>query len=88
MKFRYVYSVVIVMALCGGAHSADIVNNDETAYTLEITENGERLDVVVDAGQTVSVCQSGCFLTAPNGDRIALQGGESISLVGGVATIQ
>lgn len=88
---KIIYAYMLAVASCvsaGTAFAADVTNNDTNAHTLEFTENGERLEIVIDAGQTISMCADGCFMTAPNGDRVALQGGEIISLVDGAAIVQ
>ncbi|MCR9121883.1 MAG: hypothetical protein NXH91_06385 [Phyllobacteriaceae bacterium] len=68
-------------------HAASLTNQDSEPRTLVVTENGVKSELVIGAGETVSFCATGCFITLPNGDRAALAGGESIELVGSDAII-
>ncbi len=53
-----------------------------------MTEGGSKNELALAAGETVEFCQSGCFVTMPNGDREALTGSETIEISGGVAKIK
>lgn len=86
LEFAAVAAVVLWSA--GSAVAAELTNNDASAHTLRITENGERSEVVVDPAQTITLCEAGCFMTAPNGDLLAIEGDETISLVEGAAVVQ
>jgi len=55
---------------------------------LTVTEGGNRVEVVVDAGASERFCPSGCFMTTPDGDRIGLSGDETIEIVKGSAVIK
>ncbi|WP_245423557.1 hypothetical protein [Rhizobium subbaraonis] len=70
------------------AFAASITNKDADAVVLTIVEDGSRSEVAVGAGQTESVCPSGCFVTLPNGDRVALNGDETVEISGGAAVIK
>ncbi|MBO6637287.1 MAG: hypothetical protein JJ920_05060 [Roseitalea sp.] len=78
---------MVIVGLAAPAHTASITNQDSDPRTLVVTENGVKSELVIGAGETVSFCASGCFITLPNGDRAALAGGESIELVGSDAII-
>ena len=69
-------------------HAATVVNKDDKDYTLTVTEGGERSEIGLSAGQTISVCSGGCFITLPNGDREALAGSETVEISGGRARIK
>lgn len=86
--FEFAAVVTLVFAGAGSAVAAEITNNDAAAHTLRITENGERSEVVIDPNQTLVLCVDGCFMTAPNGDLLAVEGDETISLVEGAAVVQ
>ncbi len=75
-------------AVAAPALAASITNKDADAVVLTIVENGSRSEVAVGAGQTESVCPSGCFVTLPNGDRVALNGDETVEISGGAAVIK
>jgi hypothetical protein len=77
------------IALCGrGARAASITNTDAAAVVVVVTEGGNRVQVVLDAGASETFCPSGCFITAPDGDRIGLDGGETVDIVKGSAVVK
>lgn len=88
MNFNSIAVAAIALTLVGPAFAAEITNDDATAHMVQITENGERSELVIDPGQTVIACEGGCFMTAPNGDLLAIEGGESITLIEGAAVVQ
>jgi hypothetical protein len=53
-----------------------------------VVEDGNKMEVPVDAGASETICPAGCFLTLPNGDRIGLAGGETVEIVDGIATVK
>ena len=55
--------------------------------TISITENGEKNEIIIGSNEIVTVCQNGCFITMPNGDRAALSGGESVKIIDSAAII-
>lgn len=70
------------------AHAASITNKDAEARVIVVTESGAKSEMSVAAGETASICASGCFLTMPNGDRIPLKGDEKVEIVGGKAVLR
>ncbi|HWT60254.1 MAG TPA: hypothetical protein VN284_20635 [Rhizobium sp.] len=82
-------AVLLVPLLAAPAvQAASITNTDPAAVVLVITESGQRVEVVVDAGASENLCSSGCFMTTPDGDRIGLDGGETIEIVKGSAVVK
>jgi hypothetical protein len=81
-------AIFIVAGLGGAAQAATIINTDGQDYSLQITEGGAQSEVGIAAGQSVSVCPAGCFVTMPNGDRETLSGGETVEIVNGKANIK
>lgn len=79
-------AVVVLSATT--AISATITNNDAESASVAVTEAGNRYDVVIPAGASEQVCASNCFVTFPNGDRIALDGTENIEIVKGSAVMK
>ncbi|QLF71433.1 hypothetical protein FE840_015130 [Peteryoungia desertarenae] len=77
-------TLVLVVA---SAHSASVTNSGASAIVLVIVEDGNRTEVSLDAGSSESICPTGCFVTLPNGDRLGLQGGESVDIKDGIAII-
>lgn len=69
------------------AHAASVTNQNGEPHTLAVTEDGVKSELVVGAGETLTFCLTGCFITLPNGDRAALAGPESVELVGDGAII-
>ena len=81
--------IAAVLGLSASAvQAATVVNMDDTDYTLTVTEAGERSEIGLAAGQTISLCNAGCFLTLPNGDRETLSGTETVEISGGRARIK
>ncbi len=81
-------AAIVLILLTGAANAATVVNHDSQAYTLVVTEGGQKSEVGLAPGQTIDVCGGGCFITMPNGDREALSGGETVEITGGAATIK
>ncbi|MBB3918236.1 hypothetical protein [Rhizobium fabae] len=88
MMARFAAVLLVPLLAAPAAHAASITNTDPAAVVLVITESGQRVEVVVDAGASESLCPSGCFMTTPDGDRIGLDGGETIDIVKGSAIVK
>ncbi|MBB4272842.1 putative cupin superfamily protein [Rhizobium mongolense] len=76
------------LLIAAGAEAATITNTDPAPVVVVVTEGGNRVEVVVDAGASETLCAAGCFMTTPDGDRIGLGGGETIEIVKGSAIIK
>lgn len=76
------------VAMIGGAAAASVTNKDAQPQVLSVTEDGNKIDVVIEAGATVNFCPAGCFVTMPSGDRETLAGNEDIDIVNGGAVIK
>lgn len=74
------YSFAVAMVCSAGAMAAEAVNNGTEARTLLVTDQGSRLEIAVEPGQTVQFCDEGCFVTLPSGDRHALTGAERLEM--------
>ncbi|QRM55817.1 hypothetical protein [Sinorhizobium sp. BG8] len=70
------------------ALAATITNKDSEERLLVIVEGGNRVEVALEPGETEEVCERGCFVTLPSGDRIGLDGGENIEIQNGSATVK
>lgn len=82
-------SIVLIAGLLAGAGSslaASVLNSDNTAQTLVVTEGSSKQQVTIQPGEKVTICPSGCFITFPNGDREALSGNEAITILNGGGT--
>jgi hypothetical protein len=79
---------VAFTAASGSAFAASAVNKDAETRTLIVTEGGGKKELALAGGETVEFCQSGCFVTLPNGDLEALTGSETVEISGGVAHIK
>ena len=87
--FKIVTLAAVALALGTGlAHAATVTNKDAAAIMIVVTEGGQKTEVGIEAGQSVSVCAGGCFVTMPNGDRETLSGGETVEISGGKASIK
>lgn len=92
-RMKHVLSMIAVIVLSAtmtvsAAQSATITNNDAEPASLAVTEAGNRFDVVIAPGSSEQVCNANCFVTFPNGDRIALEGTENIEIVKGSAVVK
>lgn len=74
--------------MLAGAHAASVTNQDQESQILIVTEGSDKIELIVDAGATVSFCPAGCFVTMPSGDRETLSGSETITIVNGSAVIK
>lgn len=71
---------VAMLAATGAGHAASAINMDSEPRTIVVTEGGNRVEIVIAAGETAQFCPSGCFVTMPDGDRAALSGAETIEI--------
>ena len=85
---RIFVATLLLAATLDGAAAATIINKDQQSYTLNITEGGEQSEIGISSGQSVTACNSGCFITMPNGDRETLSGNETVEITGGKAVIK
>lgn len=85
---RILVTTLLLVSAFSGAKAATIINKDQQSYTLKITEGGDQSEIGISSGQSVSACNSGCFITMPNGDRETLSGNETVEITGGKAVIK
>ncbi|MEZ5871987.1 MAG: hypothetical protein R3D32_09085 [Nitratireductor sp.] len=85
---RILIAAIVFAGLATTAGAATITNMDAQSYTLKITEGGDQSEVGISSGQSVTACNSGCFITMPNGDRETLTGNENVEISGGKAVIK
>jgi hypothetical protein len=85
---RMIMMLLVSAAMSAPAVAASVTNKDADVQVLVIVEDGSRVEVAVEPGSTETICSSGCFVTLPNGDRIALTGGETVELEGGSASVK
>ncbi|MGU3577235.1 hypothetical protein ACLBWZ_17125 [Brucellaceae bacterium C25G] len=83
-----VLAATVSAATVGFATAATVTNSDSAAQTIIVTEGASKQELVVAPGDTVSFCPSGCFVTMPNGDREALNGGEALTISGSKVQIK
>ncbi|ULR45647.1 hypothetical protein [Rhizobium sp. K102] len=88
MMARFAAVLFVLFLAAPAVHAASVTNTDPAAVVLVITEGGQRVEVVVDAGASENLCPSGCFMTTPDGDRIGLDGGETIDIIKGSAVVK
>jgi hypothetical protein len=82
------FAVIVSLCAAGMAHAASVHNAGPSSVVLVVVEDGNKMEVPIDAGGSETICPAGCFLTLPNGDRIGLAGGETIEIVDGIATVR
>ncbi|MFP1633444.1 hypothetical protein ACLB6G_17060 [Zhengella sp. ZM62] len=83
--------IIATLLLAGTAFpalAASLTNKDGDTRTLIVSEGASKSELSVAAGETVSICPNGCFLTMPNGDREALKGNETIEISNGKAVFK
>lgn len=85
---RMIMMLLVSAAVTAPAMAASVTNKDADTQVLVIVEDGSRMELAVEPGSTETICSSGCFVTLPNGDRIALTGDETVELEGGSASIK
>lgn len=85
---KLISTLLIGLAMTGGAFAASITNKDAQSHVLIVTEGGSKMEVAVEAGASVTICPGGCFVVMPSGDREALAGSEQIDIVNGSAVIK
>lgn len=85
---KFLAGVVIFFGAASGAWAASVTNAGTASVVLQVVEDGNRSEVAIDAGASETICPSGCFVTLPNGDRIGLEGGETIEIKDGSATVK
>lgn len=78
----------VLIAIPQAGFAAEAVNNGTEDIVLLVTEDDSRTEVAVTAGQSATFCESGCFVTFPNGDRHALKGDEVVEFANGQALIK
>jgi hypothetical protein len=85
---RFLISSLIALGCAASAHAAQVTNKDSKRAVVVIVDGGNRMEVIIEAGATETICPSGCFMTAPNGDRIGLDGSEKVDILGGAALVE
>ena len=60
------------------AFAITLTNQDGQTRQIRITENGARSARDISAGETVQLCEKGCFVTFPDGTLTAYKGNEKI----------
>ncbi|MBB5040787.1 hypothetical protein [Shinella fusca] len=85
---RTIVMLLVSAGMAAPAMAASVTNKDADTQVLVIVEGGSRMEIAVEPGATQTICPAGCFVTLPNGDRIALNGGEEVEIEGGAASVK
>lgn len=85
---HFLIASVALMTGAFAAEAAQVTNKDPKPVVIVVVDGGNRMDVAIDPGATETICPTGCFMTAPDGDRIGLTGGEKIEIRGGGAVVK
>ena len=80
--------LLVSAGMAAPAMATSVTNKDADTQVLVIVEGGSRMEIAVEPGATQTICPAGCFVTLPNGDRIALNGGEEVEIEGGAASVK
>ncbi len=80
--------LLVSAAMTAPAMAATVTNKDADTQVLVVVEGGSRMEIALEPGSTETICPAGCFVTLPNGDRIALNGGEEVEIQGGSASVK
>lgn len=84
----FALAVVATVPSSGLALAATVSNVGDASVVLVIVEDGNKVEVSVDAGTSEIICSAGCFVTLPNGDRIGLAGDETLEVQDGEFVIK
>ena len=84
----FMITLSVLAMTASGALAASVTNKDADVQVLVVTEDGAKREVAVEAGASVDICPSGCFITMPSGYRETLSGSETVDIVGGSAVIR
>ncbi|MCB1425014.1 MAG: hypothetical protein R3D65_11275 [Zhengella sp.] len=85
---KLIIAAVILAGMSAPSLAASLTNKDGDPHTLIVTEGANKGEITVAAGESVSICPNGCFVTMPNGDREALTGDEAIEISNGKAVFK
>lgn len=85
---RMIMMLLVSAAMTAQAGAASVTNKDTETQVLVVVEDGSRMEIALEPGATETICPAGCFVTMPNGDRIALGGGEEVEIKGGEALVK
>ena len=85
---RMIMMLLVSAAMTAPAMAATVTNKDADTQVLVVVEGGSRMEIALEPGSTETICPAGCFVTLPNGDRIALNGGEEVEIQGGSASVK
>lgn len=85
---KVILAMVALAAMNGAAYAASVVNRDADTVVLMVTEGSDKVELSVGPGETIEFCDTGCFITMPNGDREVLTGAETVEISGGAASIK
>ena len=85
---RMIMMLLVSAAMTAPAMAATVTNKDADTQVLVVVEGGSRMEIALEPGSTETICPAGCFVTLPNGDRIALNGGEDVEIQGGSASVK
>ena len=77
----WLVAVAALIAAATPAGAASLTNKDSNNHVVIVTENGVRSELSIAAGQTLTFCPAGCFVTMPSGQKAALSGSESVQIV-------
>ena len=80
--------LLVSAGMSAPAVAASVTNKDADTQVLVIVEGGSRVEIALEPCTTETICPAGCFVTLPNGDRIALNGGEDVEIEGGAASVK
>ena len=88
-KIRLFFAVWALLALgTSGARAVQITNLDAEAQTVTVTENGTRTNHQMEQGETITICESGCFVLFPSGTILPFAGDENVNIEQGEVVIK
>lgn len=85
---KFLTGLMMFLGAASGAWAASVTNSGTASIVLQVVEDGDRSEVAIDAGASETICPSGCFVTLPNGDRLGLEGGETVEIKDGSAMVK
>jgi hypothetical protein len=89
MKGLYFALLILYLLVSAAAVSAaTLTNNDGESYVIEVMVDGQRYEVTMLDGATISLCDYGCALRlVETGQTIAVQPNDSVVIDDGVLSV-
>jgi hypothetical protein len=76
---------VLGILLAAPAQALTISNTDDDSHTITVKTGGDSTELVIEPQKAVQApCASGCTVELENGEQYEMNGGEEVSIEGGI----